>query len=463
MKLNSSPKPVFNSEGVKVSPIEPVDELRRTVMACMLWESGFYESGEAVADRLKRLVPLCNPHDVAEIAIEAREKQRLRHAPLLLVRELARDSKRCADGLIANTLCRVIQRADELAEFLAMYWADGKQPLAKQVKKGLAGAFGKFNEYELAKYNRNASVKLRDVLFMVHAKPANDEQAALWKRLVEGKLVEPDTWEVALSSGANKRETFERLLRDGKLGYLALLRNLRNMQQAGVDPSLVFDALLAGAAKSKALPFRYVAAARAVPAWEPKIDEAMQLALGSLDKLPGTTAVLIDTSPSMRVPLSSKSDLTRMDAAFALAILLRGICADARVFAFSNTTAEVPARSGMALVDAIRQAVPSSGTLLGRAVAHVAKAVKNADRLIVFTDEESQDVVPAPHCKGYMVNVATTKNGVGYGDWTSISGFSEAVVQYIAASERLNHPNGMDIKGTSNNRLRSWVDRLTRT
>lgn len=436
MKLNTAPKPIFNSEGVKASHIKPADELRRTVMACMLWESGFYESGEAVADRLKRLVPLCNPHDVADIAIEAREKQRLRHAPLLLVRELARDSKRCADGLIANTLCRVIQRADELAEFLTMYWADGKKPLAKQVKKGLACAFGKFNEYALAKYNRDATVKLRDVLFMVHAKPVNDAQAALWKRLVEGSLAEPDTWEVALSAGANKRETFERLLREGKLGYMALLRNLRNMQQAEVDSAMVFDALLAGAEKSKVLPFRYVAAARAAPAWEPKIDEAMQLALGGLDKLPGATAVLIDTSPSMSVQLSSKSDLSRMDAAFALAILLRGICADARVFAFSQSVAEVPARSGMALADAIRQAVPSNGTLLGRAVEHIAQAVKGADRLIVFTDEESQDAVPAPHCKGYMVNVATTKNGVGYGDWTHITGFSEAVVQYISACEQ---------------------------
>jgi 60 kDa SS-A/Ro ribonucleoprotein len=435
MRVNVQPKPVFNHEGVRASHIQPAEELRRTVLACLLWESGFYESGEAVADRIKRLVPLCNPHDVADIAIQAREKQRLRHVPLFLVREMARDSKRCADGLIANTLCRVIQRADELAEFLAMYWSDGKKPLAKQVKKGLACAFGKFNEYALAKYNRDATVKLRDVLFMVHAKPANDEQAALWKRLVDGGLAVPDTWEVALSAGANKREAFERLLRDGKLGYMALLRNLRNMHQAEVDSALVFEALSAGAAKSKALPFRYVAAARAVPAWEPQIDAAMQMALAGLDKLPGRTAVLVDTSPSMQVALSAKSDLTRKDAAGALSVLLRGVCDQARVFAFSSQVAEVPPRNGMALLDAIQGAVPSNGTLLGRAVAEVARLAPNMDRLIVFTDEESQDPVGKPHCKGYMVNVATTKNGVGYGDWTHITGFSEAVVSYIQAAE----------------------------
>lgn len=445
MKINQAPKPAFTHEGAKASHIKPVDELRRTVMACMLWESGFYESGEAVADRIKRLVPLCSPDDVAEIAIEAREKQRLRHVPLLLVRELARNSGRCAEGLIANTLCRVIQRADELAEFLAIYWAEDKakdmrarHPLAKQVKKGLACAFQKFNEYQLAKYNRDAAVKLRDVLFMVHAKPKDDEQAALWKRLIADTLATPDTWEVALSGGADKREAFERLLREGKLGYLALLRNLRNMQQAEVDKTLVFDAIDKGAANSKALPFRFVAAARAVPMWEPQLDAAMQKAMEGMAKLPGETIVLIDTSPSMAARMSAKSDLTRMDGAFALAILLRGICEQARVFAFSRETAEVPPRAGMALADAIKNAVKSNGTLLGAAVQYVAKAAPKADRVIVFTDEESQDPVGRPHCKGYMVNVATTKNGVGYGDWTHINGFSEAVVQYVAAAEGVN-------------------------
>lgn len=434
MKLNTAPKPTFTHEGAKASHIKPADELRRTVMACMLWESGFYESGEAVADRLKRLVPLCNPHDVAEIAIEAREKQHLRHAPLLLVRELARDSKRCADGLIANTLCRVIQRADELAEFLAMYWSEGRKPLAKQIKKGLACAFCKFNEYALAKYNRDSTVKLRDVLFMVHAKPKDEEQAALWKRLVDGTLAAPDTWEVALSAGADKKATFERLLSEGKLGYLALLRNLRNMQQAGVDSALVFKALADGAAKAKALPFRYVAAARAVPMWEAQIDAAMQTAMQGLDKLPGRTCVLVDVSGSMGEQLSAKSDLTRLDAAAALAVLVRGIAAEARVFRFNTSAQEVPARQGMALIDAIGRA--GGGTTLGRAVRDVRAAWPQMDRLIVVTDEQSADPVGAPGCKGYVLNVATNKNGVGYGDWTHISGFSEAVVDYIAATER---------------------------
>ena len=439
MRTNLATKPVFNYEGIKASHVSPIEELRRTVLACMLWEDGFYESGEAVADRIKRLIPLCKPNEVEDLAYEAREKQHLRHVPLLLVREMARYPSRYT---VAPILERVIQRADEITEFLAIYSAGrtGRKVLNKlphQVQKGLARAFRKFDAYALAKYNRDNAIKMRDALFLCHAKPKDDEQAALWKQLIDDKLPVPDTWEVALSAGADKKETFERLITEGKLGYMALLRNLRNMATAGVDRDVVAPRLLGGAMKSKALPFRFVAAARAAPAWEPMIDEAMQKALGGLDRLPGKTAVLIDVSPSMNVKLSSKSELTRTDAACALAVLLRGVCEDVRVFSFSNEIAEVPPRAGMALFDAIKRAVPSNGTRLGAAVSHVAKVAPGVDRLIVFTDEESQDAVPKPHCRGTIVNVSHSKNGVGYGDWTHINGFSEAVVQYIQASEAI--------------------------
>ena len=206
------------------------------------------------------------------------------------------------------------------------------------------------------------------------------------------------------------------------------------MQQAEVDPALVFSALETGAAKSKALPFRYVAASRSVPAWEPQIDRAMQVALATMEKLNGSTIVLVDVSGSMADRLSAKSDLTRLDAAVALGILIRGICDDARIFTFSNDLKEVAPRQGMALADAIITSQPHRGTYLGQAVNDLHSTVK-ADRLIVITDEQSADVVGAPIGKGYMINVASYKNGIGYGEWLRISGFSESVVSYIAALE----------------------------
>ncbi len=203
---------------------------------------------------------------------------KLRHAPLLLVREMARHATH--RKLVSETLAQVIQRADELAEFVAIYWKDGRVPLSAQVKKGLAAAFPKFDEYALAKYDRGGPIKLRDVLFLAHAKPRDEAQAEVWKRLIAGELTAPDTWEVALSSGADKRAAWERLLREQKLGALALLRNLRNMREAGVDESLVLAAL-ASMSTARVLPFRFLAAARYAPQWEEALEQAMLKCVGS--------------------------------------------------------------------------------------------------------------------------------------------------------------------------------------
>src|SRR5690242_21333765 len=111
----------------------------------MLWEGEFYEDGVQIGGRIGELVPQVDAEKVAALAIEAREKMKLRHAPLLLVREMARHATH--RGLVAETLARVIQRADELREFLAIYWKDRREPLSAQVKKGLAEAFTRFDAY----------------------------------------------------------------------------------------------------------------------------------------------------------------------------------------------------------------------------------------------------------------------------------------------------------------------------
>jgi hypothetical protein len=359
----------------------------------------------------------------------------LRHVPLLLLRELARHpliGQR--PQLLSRTMARVLQRADEPAEFLALYWKDRKQPLSKQVKRGLAWSMRRFSEYELAKYNRDAAVKLRDVLFLSHAKPKDEAQAALWKRLAANELATPDTWEVQLSAGADKKETFERLIREKKLGYFALIRNLRNMEQAGVDVRLVREAILARKGADKILPFRYIAAARQAKRLEPELDAAMQAALTELPKLTGATIVLVDNSGSMSARLSRKSDMTRADAAAGVAIVARGVCKSVRVFAFSDQCVEVPPRTGMALRDAIRAATAMGGTQLGAAVKKVSGLAH--DRLIVVSDEQSADRVPEPKGVGYMINVASNRNGVGYGRWVHVDGWSDAVIRFITEHER---------------------------
>ena len=429
LNLNFGPR---THEGAPARNISPELQLRRSVLACLLWENQFYEDGVEIAGRIAELVPKVAPEKVAALAIEGRGRMKLRHAPLLLVREMARHKAHRA--LVSETLAQIIQRADELAEFVAIYWKDGRVPLSGQVKKGLAAAFPKFDEYQLAKYDRGGPIKLRDVLFLCHAKPRDQAQAEVWKKLVAGALSTPDTWEVALSSGTDKREAWERLLREQKLGALALLRNLRNLRETGVNESLVFSAL-AAMSTGRVLPFRFLAAARYAPQWERALEEAMLKCVAETEKLPGKTIVLVDVSGSMTAPLSRRSEMQRTDAAYGLAVLLREIAEKVAVYSFSDNLVEVPARRGFALRDAIDASQRHNSTQLGDAVEKINRNEK-CDRLIVITDEQAHDRVPAPSGKGYLINVASYKNGVGYGKWMHIDGWSEAVVEYIRALEQ---------------------------
>jgi 60 kDa SS-A/Ro ribonucleoprotein len=428
--------PAKTHEGAVAQRVDAKTELRRTVLTCLLWEDAFYEEGSEIAERIAGLVANSEPDVVAALACEARDAMQIRHAPLFLVRELAR--RKGAGSLVADSLERVIQRADELGEFVALYWKEKKQPLSAGAKRGLARAFTKFDAYQLAKYDSDrVGVKLRDVLFLCHAKPKYAEQAAVWKKLVENTLESPDTWEVALSAGKDKRENFERLLREGKLGGMAVLRNLRLMLAAGVAPSLIRERLEKGVAR--ALPFRFVTAARHAPKLEESLEKAMLKGIAGFEKLAGSTGLVVDVSGSMEGKLSKKGEITRMDAATGLAILLREKAEEFCIATFSDACVELPPRRGFALRDAIVGSQAHSGTYLKRALETLRekREWRELARLIVITDEQSHDgILPAWTRRAYVVNVAPYKHGVSYGNgWTHVDGWSERIVDYIAAVE----------------------------
>lgn len=423
--------PAFNSVGTQVPQINAERQLKRITLAAMLWEKQFYLDGKSHAELVKELVAKVAPAKVEALAQEARTKFKLRHVPLLLARELARHGK-----LQANALTSVIQRPDEMSEFLSIYWQDGKTAVSNQVKKGLAACFNKFNEYQLAKWNKNsAAIKLRDVMFLSHPKPQTAEQAELFKRVASDTLTTPDTWETQLSAGADKCETFTRLMTEKKLGALAFLRNLRNMRDSGVNTDLI-RSYASSVDVSKVLPFRYVAAARIVPEFEDMLESMMFRSLATHDKIPGKTVLVIDVSGSMfGTKISSKSDLDRFDAAAALAMLCREVCEEVEIYSFSNNAVRVAPRRGFALREAISNSQHHGGTQLGNAMRTI-NANGSYDRCIVFTDEQSYDRPGAPLGKGYVVNVASYENGVNHNAWTEVNGFSEAVVDYIQALER---------------------------
>jgi len=455
----------------------PFEQLSRAVMTCLLWEG-------TEDERISKLVPSVPLEDVAYLARTAHEDMKLRHVPLLLAREMARHPGRVENpSVIANTIEAVINRPDSLTEFLAIYWKDGRQPLSGQVKKGLARAFAKFSEYQLAKYNRDHEVKLRDVLFLSHAKPKDVEPgSALWNkdartnykpnkgfvreftkgellygRVVHDQLVSPETWENKLSRGEDKKETFADLMKSGKLGGLAFLRNLRNIKEAGISKDVVNS--YADVAKVDGiLPFQFMSAQRAVPEWEDAIEKMMLRAVENIPKLPGRTVLVVDLSGSMRAQMADKSGLERTDVAAAFSVLCRELCENIAVFATAgndhsrkHATITVPPRRGFALAEKLRvggdqeiyRRIGQGGIFLKQVTEFVSGTLGDQDveRCIVITDEQDTDIdgtsakakLIGKH--NYIVNIATNARGIGYGRFTHINGWSEAVLKFIAAYE----------------------------
>lgn len=422
--------------------------LRRSVMACLLWEDNFYEDGKSNADNIKTLIPQVDPATCAAIAVEARTKQKLRHVPLLIAREMARLETH--KHLVGSLLPQIILRADELSEFVALYWKDKKQPLSKQVKLGLAAAFERFDAYRLAKYNRDAQVKLRDVLFLVHPKPSQGKEE-LYKQLADNALPTPDTWEVALSTGQDKKATWTRLITERKLGALAFMRNLRNMEDVGV-PDLVIREGFDTINPSWLLPLNYLAAAKAAPRWLKEIEALMLKGWSMGNKLPGETILIVDVSGSMNRSISSKGDFTRLDVACAMAMLAASFCEKITIYATAGSdgagkhaTDMVKLAKGFLLVDTIEgkhSSLGRGGIFTRQCLEHIRQNTQGEpDRIIVLSDSQDCDganKVPSPFGKyNYIVDVSAHQHGINYaGVWTAeVSGWSEHFLQFIAGLE----------------------------
>jgi len=464
-------------EGGPARVINAAQQLERSLNAAMLWESNFYEGGESVADRLYDVVVHVDPVLVAQMAVRARNKLYLRHAPLLVGVAMADSPKHLpfveevlggvgtpipGERKQTEWTPGIIGRPDELGEFLSLYWKIGKgldgkatggrRSIAAQVKRGLARALNQFDAYQLGKWKGSdkTAITLRDVLRLIHPKPVTEEQAEWFKGLIDGTLAAPDTWEVALSGGADKQETWTRLLQEDGLGAMAFLMNLRNILAAKVDTKVMTE-FTDRCKFARVLPHRFITAEKYAPQLSQALERGMLRALENSPKLPGMTMILVDNSGSMQQSLSSgggrASEATYIDAACALAIHAREVCEECRIWGFSDGIVEIPARRGFALRDAIQSSSRPAGTRFGAAVRHV-NAI-GYDRIIVISDEQAHDVVgnPVQGARGYVINVAACRNGVGYDPWTSISGFSPATLRYIMTAE--GHVPGVMCEETS--------------
>lgn len=416
MFFNRNKEEVTNHEGARAVALSDEMQLYTLVCSSVLNEK-FYESATEQLHRMQVLVASVSPEFTASLAIYAREQMYLRTVPLVLTVLL---SQRKDFRYLKALTQRVVQRADELTDLLVIYQALNQRSgikklnkLSRGIQKGLAAALPKFDAYQLAKYNRKGAVTLKDVIRLTHPHPDSEERSLLYKQVLEDTLPTPYTWETRLSQagqqGESQTEVWQELIDSQKVGYMALLRNLRNILQAGVSESHL-DQVLQRLAdpkevlKSKQLPFRYYSAYRSVddlnsPFAEKVVlalEEALLLSMDNLELLQNKKVVIAaDVSGSMQTNVSSKSVIQYYDIGLILAMLAHARLKDSITGIFGDTwkVKTFPRESVLRNVAALRQIEGEVGySTNGFEVLKWALLQKvKADLFLFFTDCQMWD------------------------------------------------------------------------
>lgn len=332
-----------NYEGAKAYKISPEMELYTAVCTSVLSKK-FYTPDNGI-ENIRQLISKVSSELVASLAIYAREKMYLRSVPLVLLVELARIGK-----LKSQDVTKVIQRPDEIIELLGYYQLANEREGTKKLNKlsmaiywGIKEIFqsGKFDEYQYAKYNRKTDIRFRDAIFLTHPKPEDDGQDKLFKAIINNTLEIPYTWETQLSEKGNTKEVWEKLIESKKVGYMALLRNLRNILQAKVSNKHVeqvcnYLSNEEAVAYSKQLPFRYLSAYRELKEVESPqtshVLESLETAIQHSAKnirgygLDTTVLIACDVSGSMQTSISKRSSVQNYDIGLVLGMLLQSQC-----------------------------------------------------------------------------------------------------------------------------------------
>ena len=315
LKKRSPPANTLNLAGGEAFIETPKLELASLLLTSTLQDQ-FYRGADVAANRMKALIrQIPDKRFVAKAAIYARTQAGMRSVSHLTAAELAKIVK--GESWTAGFYDRVVHRPDDAIEILACYSSTHGRPVPNALKKGLGRALARFDEYQLAKYRKSrADLSLVDVVNLVHP-PAT---VALGK-LVRGELAAAETWETKLTQAGAAAETeadladlkkaaWSELVACRKLGYFALLRNLRNILTSApeaVDGALAMLRDERLIRKSLVLPFRFLTAMEALQTTHlPRagdalaaLSDAVDLALANVPKFPGRTLVALDGSGSM--------------------------------------------------------------------------------------------------------------------------------------------------------------------
>ena len=378
-------------------------ELMLRVMSFLMSGDSYYSKEKETSDRIAALVKSITAKDpwfVLKLAEYARDKMHLRTVPMYLLVEYAKTGAKTPEAY--KHVPQILRRADEPAEALAYYMeSTGSRKIPAMLKKGIGETLNRFDAYQLAKYNRDAKVTLKDVIFLCHPKPKDDAQQALYDKIVAGTLEPPETWEVAISAEGSTKEAWTKII--PKMGYMALLRNLRNFVQKKVDEDMYVPIIESPTAvkNAKQFPYRFLSAMRelelsAAPSRVlDAVHTAMDNSVVNVPKIPGTTAVFCDNSGSMRASISTKSKVKCIDVAALFGAISMHICDKSMVGVFGDKYATVPLSKKSTILDNMRKI---AGTNVGHST-EAWKAVRYltvngivVDRIFIFSDMQCYDV-----------------------------------------------------------------------
>jgi hypothetical protein len=391
MKFNTKESTrTTNLAGGVAFSISPEIELLHAVLTTFL-DDKYYESKEDRIARIKKLISLNKPEFVAKLACVARLEFNLRSVTHLLLGELAKTHK--GDSLVKDAIVKCTVRPDDLTE-LAAYVGT---PLPKQLKRGVRNGLLKFNRYQLAKYKGEGNkISLVDLFNLCHpkVKHASEEQKQAWADLIKGDLKSFDTWETEISNSTaeDKSEKWAQLVQTGKMGYMALLRNLNNLIKNNVDEETIGCAIKKltdpeEVKKSKQMPFRFVTAYDNVKGNRKLTDAisvAMDMAVSNTPKLPGKTLVAVDVSGSMR------GDPIRKAAIFGATLTQAN--PDTDLILYDTRVKEEVVGSRLPVIDLakkIENDAMGGGTETSLVFKYAIEKKKVYDRIIIISDNES--------------------------------------------------------------------------
>lgn len=456
-------------------------ELYTRVATCLMGEPKFYkevdEQGNITADNqdnaLISLIPkvaALDPEFILKLALYTRTDLHLRTIPIVVLVEASLIDS--CKPFVKNYVPRIIQRADELAEATAYLQAKighlgNKKPkgsMPASLKKGLAEALHNFNEYQFAKYNRKGVVKLKDVVRLTHPTPYNDEESALFKRILTDTLKTPDTWEVVISTKGSTKENWEAI--SPKMPIMASIRNLRNFLEKKVNMTPILDKLTNPEIikKSKQLPFRFLSAYREIEKVKSVdtasvldvLETAMDLSVVNLPRLTGTTFISADNSGSMTNHISKKSSVTLADIANILMAITHRICdrSITSIFGSDFKVKNMSRRSILASANSIVNDEVGSSTNAYLALDYLINGKINVDRIVILSDCQTYDDVYYsenvhdkvqlyleninPKTYIYSIDLAgygTTDIALDTPNIFKIAGWSERILDFIKIAE----------------------------